>query len=229
MFIKKSANLLIAICLVLFLAASCHGTFPQKTGTGEGTDLTTDTDTDTDTTPPTIYKDSMPADVLAQYQTCTKDDECAFVNNGCCDCGNGGEEAAINKNELDAFRARFDCTGVPCTEMARIPACGSGIVSCVEGKCRYNLKTSERLSDAEMLIYRKCNNNSDCAYVNNGCCDCANGGKEVAINKTYLESFRARFNCEGIMCTLMMRMKPCGCGTATCNSDKLCAYSMDGC
>lgn len=69
------------------------------------------------------------------YRFCEADSDCLFVNNGCCDCANGGEGLAIHKDQRTAFQERFDCSNVACTEMAR--DCGNGTVSCVEGICQY--------------------------------------------------------------------------------------------
>lgn len=79
---------------------------------------------------------------LAQYQYCGQDSDCVIVQNGCCDCANGGEDAAISSRHIKTFKARLDCLDTACTERAAIPACGSGTVSCISGKCRYN-KPSE--------------------------------------------------------------------------------------
>lgn len=74
---------------------------------------------------------------LGKYQYCGTDSDCIKANNGCCDCANGGADVAVNRKDYDSFRARFDCLHVNCTERARIPACASGVVSCVNHKCKY--------------------------------------------------------------------------------------------
>ncbi len=79
----------------------------------------------------------MPAAELAAYQSCTQNGDCVYVTNGCCDCANGGEDAAINRSLLSAFQSRFDCGAAMCTLMAAIPPCGSGAVGCQQGKCTY--------------------------------------------------------------------------------------------
>lgn len=74
---------------------------------------------------------------LGRYQYCGEDRDCVAANNGCCDCANGGKDVAINKERTEAFKARFDCMQVMCTEMAAEPMCGSGLVSCVNHRCKY--------------------------------------------------------------------------------------------
>ena len=74
---------------------------------------------------------------LGKYQYCGSDGDCIAVQNGCCDCANGGSDAAINKMHLDDFKGRFHCEEVVCTARAKVPPCGSGVVSCVNHECRY--------------------------------------------------------------------------------------------
>lgn len=74
---------------------------------------------------------------LGRYQYCATDKDCVWVINGCCDCANGGEEIAINKKFEEIFKKRFDCLNVSCTERTPIPPCGSGVVSCINHKCKY--------------------------------------------------------------------------------------------
>lgn len=74
---------------------------------------------------------------LGKYQYCGQDSDCVLANNGCCDCANGGEDVAVNKLRLEEFRARFNCMDVVCTMLATEPPCGSGVVACIEHRCRY--------------------------------------------------------------------------------------------
>lgn len=74
---------------------------------------------------------------LLPYNRCNKDRECIYVQNGCCDCANGGKDAAINKSRLADFKKLFKCHQTACTMMAAVPECGSGVVSCIEHRCRY--------------------------------------------------------------------------------------------
>ena len=74
---------------------------------------------------------------LGKYQYCGSDKDCVLAQNGCCDCANGGQDIAINRERVSAFQSRFDCLHVNCTEKASDPACASGVVSCINHKCRY--------------------------------------------------------------------------------------------
>ena len=75
--------------------------------------------------------------LLVQYQNCEKDSDCVYIQNGCCDCANGGEDTSININEQQEFQENFDCTNVTCTLIAPLTPCGSGTVSCFSGLCEY--------------------------------------------------------------------------------------------
>ena len=81
----------------------------------------------------------MPDSDLVKYQGCMMVSDCVYVNNGCCDCANGGEEIAINSTMALDFLAQFDCRDVSCTLIARTPECGSGLVSCENQLCNYQL------------------------------------------------------------------------------------------
>ena len=72
-----------------------------------------------------------------QYKDCQKDEDCILVQNGCCDCANGGEDDAINEDQQTAFLENFDCTTVYCTLLATDPPCGSGTIACEFGRCEY--------------------------------------------------------------------------------------------
>ena len=74
---------------------------------------------------------------LGRYQYCGDDKDCQYAVNGCCDCANGSEDVAVNKERYQAFRARFACLYVSCGESTSEPPCGTGVVSCVNHKCRY--------------------------------------------------------------------------------------------
>lgn len=56
------------------------------------------------------------------------------------------------------------------------------------------------LSDKDLLAYQYCGKDSDCMPVINGCCQCMQGDKFVAINKDRLVAFQERFSCEKILC-----------------------------
>ena len=77
---------------------------------------------------------------LARYQYCGQDSDCVAVTNGCCDCANGGEDVAVNKLRVEAFRKRFDCLHVSCAGQDADPPCGEGVVTCLNHKCKYVAK-----------------------------------------------------------------------------------------
>ena len=74
---------------------------------------------------------------LGRYQYCGSDRDCVVAINGCCDCANGGVEVAVNRTRLEKFRSRFECLKVNCGKKIPAPACGSGVVTCIEHRCRY--------------------------------------------------------------------------------------------
>jgi hypothetical protein len=80
------------------------------------------------------------------------------------------------------------------------------------------------LSDSLMLQYKDCQKDEDCIWVKNGCCDCANGGKDDAINEDRYLDFQDNFDCTNVTCTMMEANPPCGSGTVTCRSGK-CEYT----
>ncbi len=79
----------------------------------------------------------LPPDKIVEFQQCTRDADCVYARNGCCDCANGGEETAVNKAKLADFQQLFDCKRVGCLEKAAVPPCGSGAVSCAAALCVY--------------------------------------------------------------------------------------------
>jgi hypothetical protein len=77
----------------------------------------------------------LPDAELAPYQACATDADCTWITNGCCDCANGGTEIAVARGQEAAFRARFECTNLPCTTIGRTPECGTGTVACERARC----------------------------------------------------------------------------------------------
>ena len=58
-----------------------------------------------------------------------------------------------------------------------------------------------------------CTTDADCVIIPDGCCDCANGGKEHAVAKRDEAKLRAaqRASCKDVMCTMMVSTDPtCG-------------------
>jgi hypothetical protein len=71
--------------------------------------------------------------------------------------------------------------------------------------------------------YRACQTDDQCAWVTNGCCDCANGGDEIAVARDKQEAFRALFSCEDVPCTEVDVDPPCGTGEVKCEQN-LCVF-----
>ena len=78
----------------------------------------------------------LPTEAVKEYQVCAEDSDCVVAQNGCCDCANGGEDVAINKNKKVNFLAQFSCEAIMCTQLARIPGCGKEEVECAQGLCK---------------------------------------------------------------------------------------------
>ncbi|MCX6111773.1 MAG: hypothetical protein NTY22_00580 [Proteobacteria bacterium] len=85
------------------------------------------------------------------------------------------------------------------------------------------VKDGGPLSDSETLKYRSCTHDLDCIYTQNGCCDCANGGADIAINLNKLTEFRDNFHCNNVACSMIAAVPACGSGTVSCKSG-LCEY-----
>jgi hypothetical protein len=83
------------------------------------------------------------------------------------------------------------------------------------------------INDFELGRYQYCGSDSDCIVANNGCCDCANGGKDVAVNKDRLADFRKRFDCLYAKCGDKRRDPICGSGVVSCIMHK-CKYFPPG-
>ena len=59
----------------------------------------------------------------------------------------------------------------------------------------------------------ECIGDADCVIIPDGCCDCANGGKEHAVAKRDEAKLRAsqRASCKDVMCAMMMSTdRTCG-------------------
>lgn len=77
----------------------------------------------------------MPEPQTRAYRACTSHAQCTYVQNGCCDCANGGQDFAVARDQVNAFRSQFQCTG-QCTEMYR--ECRKGKIACEQGLCVYH-------------------------------------------------------------------------------------------
>ena len=89
----------------------------------------------------------------------------------------------------------------------------------------YNLTFGKLLQD-ELQSFQSCEVNEDCVYANNGFCDCANGGEQVAVNKDVVDEFVAIFNSTRRPCTKIGSPIPChiGSGVRCDSSSKLCKF-----
>lgn len=85
---------------------------------------------------------------------------------------------------------------------------------------------TKAIDDFELAKYQYCGNDSDCTVAVNGCCDCVNGGIEVAVNKERVEAFHERFDCLHVECTQNVANPPCANGVVSCINHR-CQYFDD--
>jgi len=67
--------------------------------------------------------------------------------------------------------------------------------------------------EAPLKAEAQCKGDADCVIVPDGCCSCANGGKQRAARKIEADALRAaqREACKDVMCTMMVSTDPtCG-------------------
>lgn len=102
---------------------------------------------------------------------------------------------------------------------------GSSAIDSVSNQGTKKVNTGA-ISDFELARYQYCGQDSDCVVSVNGCCDCANGSAEVAINKSRLKDFRKRFDCLKYSCGDKDPDPRCGNGVVSCISHK-CEYYDD--
>ena len=76
-------------------------------------------------------------------------------------------------------------------------------------------KTDKPLSDLELSAFQYCGTDRDCVKAVNGCCDCANGGVDVAVNKEKLSQFSSHFDCNSTSCENTNNQQ-CGTGVVSC-------------
>lgn len=81
-------------------------------------------------------------------------------------------------------------------------------------------KLSAPMEEPLTRKYRACAVDADCVLALNGCCDCANGGQDIAVRRDQAAAFEARFHCTG-ECNEMAG--DCRQGTVRCE-DQLCTY-----
>lgn len=71
----------------------------------------------------------------------------------------------------------------------------------------------EAKPEAKKAAAVPCKTDAECVVVPDGCCDCANGGKQHAVSKREEASVRTaqRASCKDVMCTMMLSVDPtCG-------------------
>merc|ERR1712071_70587 len=86
-----------------------------------------------------LVEGRLPQAALAVFQECVTDDDCVYANNGSCDCANGGEQVAINKNNQESFVNLFKLLNVPCTEeKSPIPCDIGGGIKCERSRCVFH-------------------------------------------------------------------------------------------
>lgn len=69
-----------------------------------------------------------------------------------------------------------------------------------------------KLPQESLHDLQECQNDDDCVYTNNGYCDCANGGEQVAVHKDKLTDFQNLFKSQEIPCTKRASPIPCDIG-----------------
>ncbi len=76
-------------------------------------------------------------------------------------------------------------------------------------------KVNEPLTVGDVFV---CHEASDCVAVPAGCCDCNNGGRNIAINKKYQQYFmdHLKTKCEGMMCAAVVSDDPSCSATPDC-------------
>lgn len=133
----------LGLCLVFSFSALADG-FAEDMSSGPAKDsaksgaATAASTKDTDAAPVKEYTGPKLADFdLARYQYCGADSDCIVALNGCCGCEDGGQEVAVNKDRLEAFRSNFSCDNVACGQKLSSTRCFGGVVSCVEHRCLY--------------------------------------------------------------------------------------------
>lgn len=83
--------------------------------------------------------------------------------------------------------------------------------------------TSLAMSAEELANYQYCGRDSDCIEVINGCCQCLQGDKYVAIAKNRYKDFKMSFNCDNISCPKEESFDNCQEGVLSCINHK-CEY-----
>lgn len=115
-------SVLWGIALAAAVCAGCASRATPRTGASEG------------------LTEPMAEQRTRAYRACQIDSDCVLALNGCCDCANGGEDIAVNRDQAAAFAASFACSGA-CNEVGG--DCGHGTVRCTDHVCTYEAPTAD--------------------------------------------------------------------------------------
>jgi hypothetical protein len=91
-----------------------------------------------------------------------------------------------------------------------------------------NTEDSTEDSDEPLIIneeWKNCSEDSDCVEIHADCCECNNGGTQIAINNQYLEEWKnaIKTKCQDMACATVYNCKE---GKAICENGK-CAFKED--
>ena len=94
-------------------------------------------------------------------------------------------------------------------------AIGIGLWVVSWGSKRQAQKVEAPLTVGDVFV---CEKASDCVAVPAGCCGCDSGGRNIAINKKYVDYFteRLKTKCEGTMCATVVSNDPSCSATPDC-------------
>lgn len=82
---------------------------------------------------------------LGQFKVCQQNSDCVAVPDGCCGCGGGGKNIAINKKFEEEYSKKIqnECNNTGCISViSNDPSC-SGIPVCDENKCDLAVPTDD--------------------------------------------------------------------------------------
>ncbi len=87
--------------------------------------------------------------IKEQWKACSYDSDCAETQKACCDCHNGGEQGAINRQYLNGWKdiIKNKCQSIDCISLEN---CMSGKVICENNKCEFAMRTE--MSGEEICI-----------------------------------------------------------------------------
>ncbi len=83
--------------------------------------------------------------------------------------------------------------------------------------------SSVAMTNEQLAKFQYCGRDSDCIEVINGCCQCLQGDKYVAIAKNRYKDFKMSFNCENVSCPKEENVDNCKEGVLSCINHQ-CTY-----